>query len=71
MRVYSCQCGATVSQGSLPPHPCQGCKLCGTDLTDGTPHQAPEPHQYEARYVETDAGLMTDTRCKWCYRRKI
>lgn len=71
MQFYRCKCGEASSHGSMPPPPCRGCKKCGTTLaTHPENHSKPEPHQFQAKMVDTDEGPKPLTRCEWCLVRE-
>ena len=71
MIYYRCKCGYSESWGSMPPYPCSGCENCNTTLeVDSRSHKKPENHEFIPYKVETDTGLSTIHRCKWCNKTK-
>jgi hypothetical protein len=67
-----CQCGKIEvwSSGEVVPR-CSPCKACGTVPARGpSSHPDPEPHEFVARDVATDAGPQPLSRCRWCHRTK-
>jgi hypothetical protein len=72
MRYERCRCGKLEFWGSgMSPAPCSGCEDCGTTPAshpDG--HKTPEPHEFVAHSVDTDAGAATLSRCRWCMKTR-
>jgi hypothetical protein len=68
---YRCKCGRITAWGSMPPDRCRPCLKCNSTLAahpDG--HGEPQPHEFVAHDVATDAGPQPLSRCRTCQRTK-
>lgn len=67
MIYYRCKCGKSELFGSLSPARCDACADCGSNLARHPDlHFPPEPHDFVPTPVETDEGMKTLSRCKYC-----
>lgn len=55
----------------MPPDQCDGCELCGTNLSSHPDfHHPPTPHEFIPTKVETDDGGAVLSRCRYCHLTK-
>jgi hypothetical protein len=71
MQFYRCKCGEQTAFGSMSPCRCSGCNECGTTLEiHPSLHRTPDPHDFYPEPVETDEGVFSLSRCRYCGRTK-
>lgn len=72
MRSWQCKCGKLRGFGSDGPSRCAYCDDCGTTVeTSPEMHETTRrPHEYYQMQVETDEGMKTLSRCRYCHETK-